>query len=262
LPRDAAVDFVYEHNTVIHPSAEEILASLKETALIAAPMTKKQYSNLGFALLGLVLEHIAEQSYTHYVTEHILHPLGMASSGFAPMEAWPPSLQAHVATPYKPQREDEMAPEVAPVTVSRGKNPAGGLYSSVEDMARFLSLQFLDGPAGGKHILKGSTLREMRAPVFVEPGWNAATAISWSVERMREHTIMGHNGGLSGFSADVLIVPTLKLGLALFVNTTAAVSELNRAVLERALPTFNRPLQRQQRVQKKPASSLPPQSLE
>ncbi len=75
LPRDDSGERVYKGNVVIFPSGEEIQANLKEMELIVAPMTKIQYSNLGFALLGLALEQIAGQSYTRYVTEQILHPL-------------------------------------------------------------------------------------------------------------------------------------------------------------------------------------------
>lgn len=245
LPRDDSVERVYKGNVVIFPSGEEIQANLKEMELIVPPMTKIQYSNLGFALLGLALEQIAGQSYTRYVTERILRPLGMESSGFEPVEEWPPSLQAYVATPYKPCQESEAVLSAAPVVVERGMNPAGGLYSSVEDIARFISLQFLDGPVQGKQILKGSTLREMHAPVFLDPNWNAATAIGWRIERMQNYTTIGHNGSISVFSSDVLIVPALKLGVALFANTATDASEIDRAILELLLPVFSRLLQRQ-----------------
>lgn len=261
LPRDDSVDRVYEESRVIFPSIEELQASLKQIELIAAPMTKKVYSNLGFAILGLALGQIAGQHYTEYVTEHILSPLGMQSSGFEPTDEWSVHLQTRLASPYKPQLESETAPTPTLNTIERGMNPAGGLFSSVEDMARFISLQFLEGPVGGKQILKGTTLREMHAPVFLDPNWNEATGISWLVERIQNHTAIGHSGGLYGFSTDVLIVPALKLGLALFINTATDANRINRSVLEFLSPTFNHLLQLQQ-TEETSVSLLPPTQSE
>lgn len=258
LPRDDAGERVHEENAVIYPSVDLFQARLEEIELVAPPLTKKQYSNLGFMLLGLALGHVAGQPYTQYVMEHILRPLGMKSSGFEPIEGWSAHLQAQLATPYKPQREDETVPPVAPLTVAGAMNPALGLFSSIEDMARFISLQFRDGPAQGAQILKGSTLREMHSPIFLDPGWNDATALSWAVERMQNHTTIGHSGGAYGFSTDILIVPSLKLGLALFMNTTEDASGINRSVLECLLPTVSRLLQRQQKAQTVSATRLPP----
>ncbi len=75
LPRDDSLKRSYKENQIIYPSAEEIQASLKDIELVTAPMTEKHYSNLGFALLGLALGRIADQSYPGYIAEHILQPI-------------------------------------------------------------------------------------------------------------------------------------------------------------------------------------------
>ena len=247
LPRDAPVDREYEENSVLLPSTEQTLASLEQVELIAAPMTKPLYSNLGFAILGYVLGLIAGQPYTQYVTEHILHPLGMNNSGYEPPTE---AMQAHLATGYNAQRENETAPIAAPVTVERGQNPAGGLFSSVKDIARFISLQFRDGPASGAQVLKGSTLREMHAPVFLQADWREATGIAWGIRRIQDYTAVRHSGGIFGFSTDVIILPELKLGIALFINTAQDAGWLNRSALEIGLPVFTRILKRQQEATK------------
>ncbi len=97
----------------------------------------------------------------------------------------------------------------------------------------------------------------MHAPVFLDPNWNEATGISWRVERIQNHTTIGHSGGLYGFSTDVLIVPALKLGLALFINTTTDANKIDRSILEFLFPTFNQLLQRQQ-TEVSSVSPLPP----
>ncbi len=182
----------------------------------------------------------------------------MKSSGFELIEEWSTDLQEHVATPYKTPGENETVPALALTVIEQGLNPAGGLFSSVEDMARFISLQFRDGSAYGAQILKGSTLREMHAPVFLESDWQEATGISWELGRIQGYTTIGHNGSIYGFSSSVLIVPTLKLGFALFLNTNENAGEINRSVFVYLLPTLRRLLQRQQEMQKAPTFVLPP----
>jgi CubicO group peptidase (beta-lactamase class C family) len=242
LPRDESLDRIHHEDFVIHPSVDRFLAGVREIELVAAPLTTHLYSNLGYMLLGLALGQAAGQPYIDYVRQHLLAPLGMQSSGFEPTEMWPSSVQTHLAIPYKPQRTDETVPPTAPRTVAGAMIPALGLYSTIEDIARFISLQFRDGPAHGSQILKGSTLREMHSPLFLDAGWQSAAALGWAVERVQNQTVIGHSGGAYGSSTDILLVPALKLGLALFMNTTEDASGLNRMVLERLLPTVSRVL--------------------
>ena len=54
----------------------------RKTEMIFPAMTEFKYSNLGIIVLGHTLERIAGQPYAQYVTEQILRPLGMTSSGF------------------------------------------------------------------------------------------------------------------------------------------------------------------------------------
>jgi CubicO group peptidase (beta-lactamase class C family) len=235
LPRDLSTDTLSEVRPPLFSSPEAMLPSL-EIELIASPYSRKLYSNLGFALLNLALSRIIRQSFPDYVTEHILHPLQMNRSGFEPWKKLNESLQADLATPYLLMPEGETLSVVAR---SLEGCPQEDLFSSVEDMARFLSLQFHEGATDEKHILKGSTLREMQAPAFLESDWNGAIASAWELGRLQSYTTIRKGGSIAGFSTDVLLVPTLKLGIALFMNTNEAKSELNSSALEMLLPVIS-----------------------
>src|ERR687891_991051 len=87
----------------------------------------------------------------------------MTSTAFEPL---PDALVARRATGYGPRWfSDEL--EVAPAMP--GVWAEGGLWSCVEDLARWISFQFrVDaGPRAGKQILAGSTLREMHRPRYL-----------------------------------------------------------------------------------------------
>jgi hypothetical protein len=127
------------------------------------------------------------------------------------------------------------------------------MHSTVEDMAHFISLQFRDGPAQGEQILGGSTLREMRAPVFITPDWQGGMATGWALGRVGDHTFVGHGGGIHGFTTHIALVPALKLGTAVFTNTGTDPGRLTQAALELLIPVITRILAREEAAQAEPA---------
>jgi CubicO group peptidase (beta-lactamase class C family) len=117
---------------------------------------------------------------------------------------------------------------------------AGGIQSSVTDMARFLSLQFCDGPAGGAQILGGTTLREMRASLVPAPNWMWGYGIGWELEHIGGYTGICHSGGTHGFASKVRAVPDLKLGFVVLMNQDTDSDKLSRAVVELLIPAFEK----------------------
>src|SRR5262245_63575508 len=106
----------------------------------------------------------------------------MKRSGFAVTE----ELKKKLATGYRAADKSEqhaLAPYAAYGQAS------GMLYSSVEDIAEILKLQFRQGPAGGKQILGSSALKEMMAPLFVandestvpERFWHQGLGLGWRI---------------------------------------------------------------------------------
>jgi CubicO group peptidase (beta-lactamase class C family) len=245
LPREAPLDF---WSTLQFPAIERVLESLQDTEMIFPVLTQFKYSNLGITLLGNALARIAGQPYRDYVKQHILEPLGMARSGF---DLDDPQTKAHMAVGYTIVKDKP--PEVAPLPDIGAFAPAGQMHASVEDMSRFISLQFRDSPAGGPQILGGTTLREMRAPVFVNPDWKSGMAIGWALEPVAGHTSIGHGGGIHGFTTDIALVPDVKLGVAFFTNAGTDPHGFSRTALELLIPIVERVLAREEAAQTAPA---------
>ncbi|MBL8798149.1 MAG: beta-lactamase family protein [Planctomycetia bacterium] len=219
------------------PPLETMLASLKDTSLVFAPWTKFKYSNLGTAVLGGALGRIAGLPFREYVTQHILKPLGMHSTYFeVPEEA-----KARLATGYVTAREQAI---VAPYPDIGSMAPAGQLYSTAVDLAKFTMLQLRPGPSSGAQILGGTSLREMYTAVFLKPNWDGATGIGWHLRRLVGETVVGHSGGIYGFSADLRFVPDLKLGFVILSNigkgADTNIEDVTDAVLEALLPVVRR----------------------
>lgn len=193
------------------PPIEDLLKSLAEVEMRLPVMTEPKYSNLGIAIMGHALSRIAGQPYDDYVRENILQPLGMTKSGFDPAAYGDErAIGYHLAKGKF---------EISPTWDEKGFRPAGGMYSSVSDIARFISLQFRDGPAGGKQILGGSSLREMHSPVLVSPDFETGFGLGWGIRRTAGKKVIGHSGGLPGYTTNISLVPSMKLAVIVFTNT-------------------------------------------
>lgn len=225
-------------DTLEAPPIADLLASLPRAERLWPPLTAFKYSNLGMALLGHALARVAGQPYPDYVAARILRPLGMGGSGFALSAA----MRPHLAVGYRRLR-GAGPPVPAPFFARHelgGLAPAGGLYASVADMARFMALQFRDGPAGGEQVLAGASLREMRAPVWLLPDWQRAIGLGWWLGRAAGETSIGHAGDHPGFDCEIRLLPALKLGLAVFVNTDTETAPLLEAALAVLVPIARR----------------------
>ena len=238
LPREAPFD---HWKTLAFPSLDDLLAGLSTSEMIFPPLTEFKYSNLGIAVMGHILERIAGQPYTEYIAERILPPLGMRNSAFDLTD----NLQARMPTGYLPAG-DGNPPQPSPHPHLNGFTPAGQLYSTVEDMARFMMLQFAEGATNGAQVLAAATIREMRQPVMMMSDWQAGTAIGWRLARTAGRVTISHGGGVHGFTTQIMLVPDLKLGVAVFTNTGTDPQSISRAALELLIPIFARVRARQE----------------
>jgi CubicO group peptidase (beta-lactamase class C family) len=224
----------------VEADRDVFLAKVATTSLDAEPGSGFAYSNLGFQLLGYTLEVIAAEPYRQYVTEHILRPLGMESSGFDA------TAGDRLATGYAVDGAGERAP-VGPFDLAGGyMAPAGALYSSVDDMAKFVELQFRSGPAAGAQILSSDSLRELRRPNARVPDDNvwglkgACYGLGTFQDEEFGHAGFGHIGRVPGYASIVWMVPDLKLGIIVLANQidyapAADIANMIRGALTPAL---------------------------
>jgi D-alanyl-D-alanine carboxypeptidase len=237
LPREYDFDTSHPGELRQFPAAV-VLAGIGDKEIQYGAYTGFHYSNLGIYIIGQALQRIAGKPYAEYMAEHVFAPLGMSSTGWEYTDAMKP----HRAVGYLPAQGD--GPRVvAPLFVPGDFGvSAGGIQSSVRDMARFLSLQFRDGPAGGAQVLGGTTLREMRSSVVPASNWKWGMGIGWEIESIGEHNGICHGGATQGFSSRVRAVPDLKLGFVLLMNQDADQDAISRQAVELLTPAFEKSL--------------------
>ncbi|HEY1861764.1 MAG TPA: serine hydrolase domain-containing protein, partial [Gemmataceae bacterium] len=121
-----------------NPSLAKTVESLNKTELVYEPETKTKYSNAAIATVGLVVQVTKEEAFPRYLNRTLLGPLGMKKTGFEPFPELTKDLAK--ATMWTYAGREFPAP-----TFELGISPAGCMYTTVNDLGRFLSVLFADG---------------------------------------------------------------------------------------------------------------------
>lgn len=207
LPREAADAYWV---TFKFPNKKFIEDTIAGQSAVFSPNERWKYSNLALGLAGLVVEVVSSEKFNDYQTKHILGPLGMKDTSFD-VET------AGLAKGYG-RRMPDGSRQLMPWTDTRDLAAATGLTSTVEDMAKFVSLQFRKGPAGGSQILKSTTLREMHRVRFMQPTWTSGQGLGFAVNRRDGKLYVGHGGSLAGYKTTTSFNIENKLGVIVLTN--------------------------------------------
>jgi CubicO group peptidase (beta-lactamase class C family) len=196
-----------------------------------APGERYRYSNLGFALLGKLVERTSGVPFETYVEREVFAPLGMKSSGYVTR----PIPTGKMAVGYYREGEGESARHIAEPVGSDGVfAPAGGAYTSIHDLARYAAFHIAAYPPRDDvetGAVRRSTLREMHTgrawarwhedyPVLkLEPdGSPTLSAASYGYGWMqntscRAEAMVQHGGFEPGYFAAVRLLPRQRIAV-------------------------------------------------
>jgi D-alanyl-D-alanine carboxypeptidase len=179
--------------------------------------TRWYYSNLGFALLGQVVEAETHQPWNAYIQQHILTPLGMTNTRPVPSRDEPGLAVAYVrAAPGGPLTPAE--PSVQWAGAPTAIDGAGAIASNVEDLAKYIGFHMAEGSDGNSAVLSGATLREMHRAHWLLPDWQESWGLGMRVCRVNGLLCVGHAGeGI--YAASAYFVTDLKLGVIVLANS-------------------------------------------
>jgi CubicO group peptidase (beta-lactamase class C family) len=183
------------------------------------------YDNVLYLVAGEVIEAVSGQSWEDFVSARILAPVGMTSSNVRHSAA---AGGGNVAAPHAVV--DGRVRPIAPFD-SDNTNPAGGINSSADDMAKWLRVLLAEGQLpDGSRLFSAATWRQISTPVTIEPNNPPppelpalksnfrAYALGLEVRDFKGHKVLTHTGGLPGYVSRVLMIPDLKLGVAVLTN--------------------------------------------
>ena len=184
------------------------------------------YDNVLYLVAGQLIEAVSGQSWEDFVTARILKRVGMSGSNVMHSAA---SAGGNVAATHAPI--DGAVRPIAPF-LSDNTNPAGGINSSAEDMARWMQVLLAGGALpDGSRLFSEGTLRQLTAIVTpLTPALTTAPelaplrhgfsgyALGLNVRDYRGTRMWTHTGGLPGYVSRVMLLPDAKLGVAVLTN--------------------------------------------
>jgi CubicO group peptidase (beta-lactamase class C family) len=197
-------------STFEFPSAEEVQHYVRERGAAYSPDVRWKYSNLALTIAGMVVEKLSGEKYGDYVARHIFEPLGMRNSSV--------DRQVEGMAVGYGRRMPDGSRQKMPFVDARSMAAATGITSTVEDMARFVSLQFRKGKPGGAQILSTGALREMHRVRSLENDWTRGNAIGFAVNRDQGKVYVGHGGSYFGYKTHTLIQLEGRVGVIVLTN--------------------------------------------
>jgi len=187
------------------PGLAEVVHSLNQTALIYPPGAHTKYSNAGITVVGYLLQQRAGQPFAPYLKQAVLEPMGLRTSGFEPA----PDLTRDLAKAQIWTYDGRFFP--APV-FQIGIFPAGSLYTTVEDLAKFESVLFAGGRGPSGPVISQATLDQMWTPQFPTPAHPSRFGLGFALGKLDGHRLVGHDGAIYGFATSLDALPDDKLG--------------------------------------------------
>jgi CubicO group peptidase (beta-lactamase class C family) len=188
--------------------------------LLFQPGTSYNYSTYGYSVVGCVIEGATGARFQDYVTEQVLKPAGMSHTFVDDVFEVVP----HRARGY--QNVDGKVKNAA-LMDSSYKIPGGGYVTTAEDLVRFAQA-LLDGK-----LLKASTVSEMWTASKQSLASGNSYGLGFQINEGGKY--VSHSGSQSGTSTNLLIVPNVRLAVAVMANmnsVNAQVNDLTRAIAE------------------------------
>lgn len=228
-------------------TTKEVVERLRNVPLATSFRSAYAYDNILFAVATLVIENVSGQSYADFLRNNIFKPVGMDET-LVDMTYLKPGMDVAVGHAKFDFKDIKPVPPMA-----WSNNPgAGGIYSSVHDLAKWMNVQLAGGalPSGdGKEqrLFKQSSqdqMWSMLTPMKVskpsvpeleslKPNF-AGYGEGWFLSDYHGQRLVWHTGGWPGMVSRVTLVPELHLGVVVLTNqeSGAAFNAVTYRVLD------------------------------
>jgi CubicO group peptidase (beta-lactamase class C family) len=207
---------------------EEILHRVRFIKPAYSFRTTYAYSNLMFAVAGELLAKVSGRPWEDFVQEKIQKRAGMTYSNtrcsLVAKEAnvaWPHARVEGQVKPIKPYLPDNI-------------NPAGGINSCAEDMAKWMLVLLKQGKLpDGSQLVSEKVMSEITSlqtpiPIYKPAPELAAAAMNFNgyglgvrLRDFRRYKVVTHTGGLAGYVSQVWLMPEIGLGVTILTNQEA-----------------------------------------
>ncbi|THX98526.1 beta-lactamase family protein [Aureobasidium pullulans] len=228
-----------------HPdTVRSITRNLRHLALSKEPKTTYQYSNMMYTVATHLIETLSQQSFSHFLLERILRPLGMTSTFTGSAQVWASGQGDRFSTPYF--FHDGKYHHTCHQDTPQGQG-AGSIQSSVNDYAKFIRAMMNRIDPITRSIYEsvtaprvsrtpGKTLEDIRRDGSPETSY----ALGWDVKYHHGVEIIAHDGIIAGYGSRMFILPSQNVGAVILGNSEGAFhlsAIIQNSILDQVLET-------------------------
>ena len=224
-------------------TTEDVVKRLADVPIKNSFRGHYAYDNILFAVATLVIEKVSGQRYADFIRQHIFQPVGMDES-LVDMTYLKPGMDA--ATGHAPYNFKDVKP--VPPMAWLNDPGAGGIYASVNDLAKWMNVQLAGGELpDGKRLFSEKAHREMWSMLTPIPvGKPSIPELAqlvpqfsgygegWFLSDYMGQKLAWHTGGWPGFVSRLTLVPGQHLGVVVLTNqeSGAAFNAVTYRVLD------------------------------
>jgi CubicO group peptidase (beta-lactamase class C family) len=195
--------------TMTGPDATELLAALARAEMVDQPGVRWHYSNLGYAVLGLIVQHVTGHSCEELIERELLAPLGLTGTAWQPGQG---AASGYRLDPY----DDTVHPE--PVMQQGAIGVGGQLWSTAPDLLTWGHALI----GGAPDVLPAPVIAAMHTPhVMVDRRrWTQGWGLGLILDRREDRVLSGHTGAMPGFLAALSLDQDSQTVVAALTNVT------------------------------------------
>jgi len=213
------------------PSSPAQAYMARERTLGSAPGTYWAYSNIGFQVLGSVLQSLDQVPYAQSITRRILQPLGMKNTEAQFTNATRPTL----AVGYQPLYDDRpsrMEDPLIPAPWIEYGSGDGAIVSTAGDMGTYLVMLLNQGKGPSSVILPVSRFQQFMQPyALTSRGGSDHYGYGMFFSTLDGRPVFSHSGGMLGYTSQLIGEPSLGIGAVAFVNGPGSPGAVARFAL-------------------------------
>ena len=202
---------------------KDIIHNLRFLKPVSGFRTKYDYDNLMYIVAGEVVARVSGMSWEEFIETRIMQPLNMTGSAaaYSRLKNKTNVIDPHVPIDGKVQVIEREFSEVG--------DAAGGIYSNLTDMCKWIIMQMNNGSYGEglkKQLFSEKVHDAMWSPqTIIQVGGTspynthfASYGLGWGLSDVKGFKQVTHTGGLSGIVTQVTLIPELKLGIIVLTN--------------------------------------------
>lgn len=195
--------------THVFPDTVHLKKYIDAMRLPYKPHKVWKYSNLGYAILGLIIEKVSGNPYKQYIEEFIYTKLGMTCTSIDFNKLTLEELVTGHSIEF-PNSTREVFPHVSANSMAS----ATGFVSNVADLCLFLSALF----KGDRRLLSEKSKREFKKIQWRHKEEEMGQALGFQVWQMDGRKIYSHTGGFAGFKSVVALDVDRSIAIVVLMN--------------------------------------------